>query len=97
MSRIRYDETFKDEAVRMIVEQGQPLKRVAQSLGVTPQTLRNWRDQRVGQSTDSTLPADADRIQLEARVRQLEQENRELRMQREILKKAATFFANEST
>lgn len=96
MARVTYDEVFKAEAVRLVTEENQPLKRVAESLGVTPQTLRSWRDQRIGRQAADTLPEHANRAQLEARVRQLERENRELRMQREILKKAATFFANES-
>lgn len=96
MARGRYDEVFKAEAVRLLVEEGQPLKRVAGSLGVAPQTLRHWRDQQAGGHDPEALPERASRAQLEARVRQLERENRELRLQREILKKAATFFASES-
>ena len=96
MARRHYDETFKAEAVRLLIEQQQPLKRVAASLGVTPQTLRHWRDQRIGQERDD-LPQGASRATLQARVRQLERENRELRMQREILKKAATYFANDAS
>ena len=44
MARGRYDEMFKAETVRLVLEEGQPLKRVALSLGVTLQTLRAWPD-----------------------------------------------------
>ena len=94
----RYSEAEKDRAVRAVRQLREELgtdhgtvKRVADQLGVGVETLRGWVKQaeidagvKPGVST-----AEADR------VRQLEQENRELRRANEILRRASAFFAAE--
>jgi len=90
-TRPPYPEEFRREAVEL-VRQGRPIRDVAESLGVSQQTLRNWSKQvdidaghREGLSSDEK----EELKQLRRRVRTLEQE-------REILKKAAAFFAREN-
>ncbi len=88
-ARQRYDGSFKAGAVRMVTEEGLSQSEVARRLGVAGTTVCGWVRQLApsGRLTDQEM-----RIKL----RELEQENRRLKMEREILKKAATFFAGES-
>lgn len=70
----RYDEAFKEGAIRLVTEQGRPSREVAAELGIHHDTLRNWL-KGVGVSVGS-----ADRENREARrVKELEAQNRDLR------------------
>ena len=87
----KYTQEYRDEAVRMALENDQPIAKVARDLGINEGTLGNWvnkyrREHPV--SEELSLP---DR----ARLRELERENRELRLMNDFLKKAAAFFARE--
>lgn len=86
MARKTYSESFKRDAIKLMTEQGYSLSKASKALGVSQQTLSNWKK--------SLLPRE--QHDLEAENRKLREENRELRMEREILKKAATWFAKES-
>ena len=86
MARKTYSESFKRDAIKLMTEQGYSLSKASKALGVSQQTLSNWKK--------SLLPRE--QHDLEAENRRLREENRELRMEREILKKAATWFAKES-
>lgn len=88
MSRIPYSDEFKDEAVRLVTEQGLPRKRVARDLGVSVGTLRDWILQRVSDPTP--IPDD---LPAEERIRQLQRELERTRMERDILKKAVGIFS----
>jgi len=85
----RYSHEFKAGAVRLVTEQGLSQSQASKRLGVSASALCGWVRQLApgGQLTDP---------QMQAKLKQLEQENRRLRTEREILKKAATFFASES-
>jgi transposase len=90
-TRPPYPPQFRREAVEL-VRSGAPIKRVAADLGVSEQTLRNWRrrdDVDAGRAEGLTS---AEREELRA----LRRENRRLQQEREILKKAAAFFARET-
>lgn len=87
----KFTSEYRDEAVKLVFENSRPIADVARELGLNEGTLGNWvnkyrREHSVG--TELNLP---DR----ARLRELERENRELRLQAEFLKKAAAFFARE--
>ena len=90
--RRKYSPEFRDEAVKMVIESSRPIAEVARELGVNEGTLGNWtnkyRNEHAGDEPDLSV---SDR----ARLRQLERENRDLRMQSDFLKKAAAFFAQE--
>ncbi len=77
---------FKQQAVIMVVDLSRPIVAVARELRVSPQTLHNWnakyRRQHMGHEQQQT----ADENQ---KIKQLEKENRELRMENEFLKKVA--------
>ena len=87
-----YPPEFRAEAVRLAKSSGEPIGRIAKDLGISDQTLRNWVAQDdVDGGRKSGLTTDE-----RARMRELEKENRKLREEREILRKAAAFFATET-
>lgn len=88
--RRKFSPQFKAEAVQMVIETGKPVAEVARDLGVNDGTLGNW----VGAWRDANPePATALSPIERARVSELEEENRRLRMENEFLKRAAAFFA----
>jgi len=91
-SRPSYPEEFRHEAVQL-VRGGRKVSDVATSLGVTEQSLRNWvkQDQIERRERDDGLTL-AEREEL-ARLRR---ENKRLEQERDLLKRAAAFFARET-
>ncbi len=85
-----YPAEFKAEAVRLVGSSDRSLSVLAKDLGVADQTLRNWvRHAEIdGGVRDALAPSEREEL------RQLRREVRTLRHEREILKKAAAFFAN---
>jgi transposase len=87
-----YSQEYRDEAVKMVIETSRPVAIVARELGLLDGTLGNWVNAyRKSHSVEEQPLAMPDR----ARLKELERENRELRMQNEFLKKAAAFFAQD--
>jgi transposase len=93
MGRKIYSEEFKKGAIEQVIVQRHSVKSVAERLGVGYDTLRKWVELARYNSDKSLVPAD---LPPEQRVRELEKENARLRMERDILKKAAAWFAKES-
>lgn len=93
--RKQYTVEFKLEAVRLLLNRGERTVRdVAEGLGITANQLHRWRGRY---ETAVRNPAQHARETAEqAEIRRLKQDNNQLRMEREILKKAAAFFAKES-
>jgi transposase len=91
-TRPAYPEEFRREAVQML-RAGRAPRELAESLGVSEQTLRNWRrqDQRDRHERDDGLTSD-ERDEL----RRLRRENARLKQERDLLKRAAAFFAAEN-
>src|SRR5262245_60517513 len=90
--RRRFDDDFKANAVRLVLDEGQSVGRVARDLDLTETALRDWvKRAQADRTHGKTGLTTAEREEL-ARLRK---ENRILREEREILKKAAAFFANE--
>jgi len=91
MSRPRkYSVQFKAEAVQMVVTTGKTIAEVARSLDVSPQGLGKWVSKY---RVDNPDPLRAPTPVEAARIHVLEDENRQLKMENEFLKKAAAFFA----
>ena len=86
-----YTEEYRREAVELLLSSGRPLSQVAKELGVSANSLRNWRNQRLGDGSGGV--AGADGPQGEAELRRLRRENEYLRRQREILKKAVSILS----
>jgi transposase len=91
----KYTAEFRDAAVKQ-VEGGRSLAAVARSLEMSNKTLANWVYRaRKGQALIKRQPA-GPVTQQEAELSRLKQENARLRLEKEILKKAAAYFARES-
>jgi len=88
-----YDEAFKAQAVKMVTELERSMLEVSKDLGVPHNTLQYWV--RLHRRKARTHDGPASAAELAQRVRELEQENARLRMEREILKKATAFFAGQ--
>ncbi len=93
MSRRKYTREFKVSAVKLVQEQGYSPGDAAKSLGVDPNSVRQWVTTL---SSEAGLAATGEGA-LAAELRRLRKENAQLRMEREILKKAAAFFAKEQS
>jgi transposase len=91
-TRPAYPEEFRREAVQML-RAGRTPRELAESLGVSQQTLRNWRrqDQVDRHERDDGLTSD-ERDEL----RRLRRDNARLKQERDLLKRAAAFFAAET-
>jgi transposase len=93
--RRTFSREFKLAAVKKVLEQGLSCREVARDLGLRDTLIHNWRR---AFEADGTLTADVQQAAgVEAELKRLREENRQLKMEREILKKAATFFAKESS
>lgn len=92
----KYTLEFRDAAVKQVIEGGRALAAVARSLEMSSKTLANWVSRaRKGDALVKRPSAQA-LTQVEAENARLRQENARLRVEKEILKKAAAYFARES-
>jgi len=93
MSNQKYSAEFREEAVRQVIDRGYAVKDVARNLGVAPANLYKWVKQTKPtpekRRDDELLEAKRDVLKLKAQLRRAEEE-------RDILKKAAAYFARES-
>ena len=91
MPRRKYTREFKVSAVKLVNEQGYSIPEAARSLGVDPNCVRGW----IGKFSSEAGLAPSGEGAMAAELRRLRKENARLLMEREILKKAAQFFAKE--
>jgi transposase len=87
-----YSPEFREEAVKLVIETSRPIAQVARELGIVEGTLGNWvntyRREHAGEEPPLTLSE-------RARLRELERETRELKIENDFLKKAAAYFARD--
>ncbi len=92
-TRRRFDPDFRQGAVRIVRETGKPIAQVARELGIHDGTLGNWvAKDRATCGLDGELSADE-----RGRLRELERENAELRMERDVLKRSVVLWVKEAT
>ena len=92
--RRKFTDDFRNDAVKLVTEQGYSCTEVGRRLGINHSNVSRW----VRQHRDSLdNPANPESPhELEKELKRLRKENKRLLMERDILKKAAAFFANES-
>jgi transposase-like protein len=92
----RYTKEFREEAVKLVTEEKLSMPEAARRLSLPPSTLANWVKQykagRLGDIGKTYRPL----TEVEMELAKVKKENAELRMERDILKKAAAYFARES-
>jgi transposase len=84
--RRTYGANLKLEAVKLILDEGYTIAESARALGVPEKLVGRWKQKHLSQNTGSESEE----------LKQLRMENKRLRMEKEILKKAAAFFANDN-
>ena len=85
----RYTDEFKIEAVKQITERGYSVQEVAERLGISTKSLYHWRSQLNGNKTVRQSSDDS------VRIAKLEAELKRVTEERDILKKAARYFASQ--
>jgi transposase len=92
--RRRFSREFKLEAVKLVKETGAKVRQVAENLGIYEASLRRWiKQHEIDQGRGRAGELTSDEME---ELRRLRRENRQLKMEREILKKATAFFAKEN-
>ena len=93
--RKRYTQEFKEKAVKLVTEQGYRITEAARNLGIDSNMLGRWKRELEGAGENVSGVQGETAMQTE--LNRLRKENKRLKMEREILKKAAVFFAKETS
>ena len=92
--RNQYTKEYKLEAVRLIVEEGRPISEVARELGIAQSLPHRWK-RKYEEGKIEPFPGQGRLSPEDEELRQLRRENKRLRMEHEILKKAVAIFSEE--
>jgi len=93
--RKKYSQEFKHDAVKLVIEQGYRVSEASRNLDVNTGVLRRWIKE-LEKDKAAAFPGNGRMTPEQEEIKRLREENKRLLMEREILKKAAAFFANES-
>jgi transposase len=92
-----YTTEFRQQAAELITRDGLGIAEAARRLSLSPKTLTNWvRRAKGGDAPSAATVPRREVTEAEAELSRLRRENAELRMERDILKKSAAYFASES-
>ena len=94
-TRRGFTKEFKVDAVKLITEQGYKISEAARNLGIDSSVLRRWKEQIEKEGTQA-FPGKGFMTSEKEELHRLRKEVKRLEMERDILKKATTFFANLS-
>ncbi len=94
--RRTFSQEFKQEAVALVLDQGYSYAAAGRSLGINGNLVSRWKRQLEDEASEA-FPGKGKRTAEQQRIHELETENRRLRMEKEILKKATAFFVKESS
>ena len=86
----RYDDEFRREAVKLVLEGGVSASRVSRDLGVSATTLSKWVSAAKGASPEPISESEREEL------KRLRKENTQLRIERDILKKCTAYFAKDT-
>lgn len=92
--RKTYSKEFKINAVRMVTEEKRKISEVARDLGIHENQVYRWRT-KYSEGKEESFPGNGKLKSTDEYIRRLEQENKRLKDERDILKKATIFFARE--
>ena len=92
--RRKFTKEFKEETVKLVLEQGYQISEASRNLGIHANLLGRWKREYEDDGKGSSNGDGGDGMRTE--LNRLRKENKRLKMEREILKKAAAFFAKES-
>lgn len=95
--RQTFSREFKLEAVRLLDQGEKPATQIAREIGIPRNRLYKWRDQLQAKGATAAFPGHGRRNGSEGQLAALKRENERLREENEILKKAAQYFARESS
>ena len=93
--RPKFSLEFKQDAAKLVIGKGYTHQQAADSLGVSLSAIGRWVRAERGPDNSSTKQNSSLKLSDQSELIRLRKENEELRMEREILKKAAVFFAKE--
>ena len=93
--RKHYSKQFKIDAVKLVTEQGFNVSEAARNLGIHHSSLRHWKKE-FESAGNQAFPGKGNLSSEKDELNRLRRENKRLRMERDILKKATAFFAKES-
>ena len=92
----RHNKSFREEACKLVTEQNYSVREAAKELGLSHQTLWNWLTDYGQRKLGNQQPQSDDPKVLRIRIQELQQRVDQLELEKQILKKAAAFFAQDS-
>jgi transposase len=93
--RRKFTKEFKEEAVQLVLSEGYTCAEAGRSLGLNPNLLSRWKGE-LAVANGQAFPGHGTRLPDAQRIHELERQVKRLQMEKDILKKAAAFFAQES-
>ena len=96
VTRRKFSREFKLEGVRLVKERGVAVAQAARDLDIHENVLRKWV-RELAQDAQRAFPGGGSMVPELAEIARLKKENAKLKMERDLLKKAAAYFAREST